>query len=475
MEITLIIATGIIAFLVWRVIADSRKQTALTADAAAAAARLQEAQTAAAARFQETQAAADKRLQEAQQAAAARLQEAQAERDNERKLREEYQARTARATADLRATQQVLQEVRDQAARDEAERQQRIAKEVSLAREQMQAQFNREMQERTDRLNREQKQRLEEAKQQNKEQMDAVVAPLKKEMADLRKQNEEGQKQRAEQAATIQEQIRYIVEHDKERDRTTQALTDALKNKGKVQGDWGEYVLADILRDSGLREPDEFECQVNIRTESGANERPDVIVKHPNGSRVVIDSKVSLTAYTDYCGAENDAERAAAEQANYRSVWQHVTELAEKEYEKDVNGALPMVLMFVPNEGAYMLALNHDAGLLTKAWMKHIVIINPTNLMAFLDLILRMWENTRQEKNAAAIIDSATKLYDKFCTFLDGYVSMGTRLDGLRNDYDKGIKQLRDGTGNITKRLNDLRALGVKTTKAIPEPVKSLE
>jgi DNA recombination protein RmuC len=235
-----------------------------------------------------------------------------------------------------------------------------------------------------------------------------------------------------------------------------------------VQGDWGEQVLTNILQDSGLRQGEEYFVQDNVKNEEGKNLRPDVIVKGADGTRIIIDSKVSLTAYTDYVGAENDEQRKTAIKANHESIWKHVEELSKKNYAKLVENAVPIVLMFVPNEGSYILAMNHDPHLGAKAYQKGVLIINPTNLMVVLQLIFLTWQNTRQEKHYEAIRKAAAGIYEKYSTFAEGYVTLGNQINILRNTYEKGVGQLREGRGNLSSRMEALLQYGVTTNKRLP-------
>ena len=359
-------------------------------------------------------------------------------------------ARLANAEQTLQATK-ALHEQNAEAQR------QVFQTELQLAREGMRAQFEKEMQARTEQL-----------KKANTENMQQVVDPLKRELDLLRELVAKSKESSDKNTASLAQSIRTIIEHDQARDKTTQTLANALKNRGKVQGDWGEQVLTNILHDSGLREGEEYFVQDNVKDEEGKTLRPDVIVKGADGTRIIIDSKVSLTAYSDYVGAEDDEQRKAAIKANHESIWKHVEELAKKNYAKLVDNAVPIVLMFVPNEGSYILAMNHDASLGSKAYQKGVLIINPTNLMVVLRLIFLTWQNTRQEKNYEAIRKAAAGIYEKYTSFAESYVALGRQIDTARNTYEKGVGQLREGRGNLSSRLESLLQYGVTTTKHLP-------
>ena len=375
-------------------------------------------------------------------------------------LREKHEQsirKESTTAAQLAATMQILEQTKNQAIKDAQAQQKTFQDELTIARESMRAQFEKEM------LN-----RAEQLKKANTENMQQVVEPLKRELDLLREVVNKSKESSDKNTASLAQSIKNIIEHDLQRDKTTQTLADALKNRGKVQGDWGEQVLTNILRDSGLREGEEYFVQDNVKDGEGNNLRPDVIVNGADGSRVIIDSKVSLTAYADYVGAEDDHQRKVAIKANYDSIWKHVEELSKKNYYRVVEKAVPIVLMFVPNEGSYILAMNYDSSLGSKAYQKGILIINPTNLMVVLRLIFLTWQNTRQEKNYEAIRKAAAGIYEKYTTFAESYVALGRQIETARNTYEKGVGQLREGRGNLSSRLESLLQYGVTTSKSLP-------
>lgn len=376
-------------------------------------------------------------------------------------LREEKDTLTrkeASTAAALHATQEALIQAKEQANKDADTQQKIFQTELNLARESMRTQFEKEMMERTEQL-----------KKINAEQMKQVVSPLKRELDLLRELVAQSKESSDKNTASLAQSIKSIIEHDQARDKTTQTLANALKNRGKVQGDWGEQVLTNILRDSGLREGEEYLVQDNVKDETGKNLRPDVIVKGADGTRIIIDSKVSLSAYTDYVGAEDEEQRKIAIKANYESIWKHVEELSNKNYAAIVDKAVPIVLMFVPNEGSYILAMNHDPSLGSKAYQKGVLVINPTNLVVVLRLILMTWQNTRQEKNYQAIRKAASGIYEKYVTFTESYLTLGRQIDAARATYEKGVGQLREGRGNLSSKLESLLQYGVTTNKHLPE------
>ena len=311
------------------------------------------------------------------------------------------------------------------------------------------------------------KERSDDLKGVNKEQMDNITKPFFKEMEELRKMIGETKTGTDKTTTELGATIKTVMDRSEQMSKDTQNLAEALKNRGKVQGDWGEQVLENILRDSGLRENEEYFVQQSTKDEERNDKRPDIIVRCADGTKVVIDSKVSLTAYTDYIGAETEEERKAAIKANRESIWSHVKELADKDYTKLVQQFVPMVLMFVPNEGSYILALNDDPQIGQKAFSKGVLIINPTNLMLALKLILQTWRNTRQEESCQKIIDAAKKIYEKYCTFTDSMNEVGEQLSRAQKSYDKAVGQMKEGRGNLSGCINGLIDLGVQSSKKI--------
>lgn len=317
------------------------------------------------------------------------------------------------------------------------------------------------------------KERSEEFKGANKEQMEAFTKPLLQELDNMRRQLGETKEGSDKNIAELGGALKKMMEQSLKLGKDAENLAEALKNRGKVQGDWGEQILTNILQDSNLREGEEFFTQKNYVGKDGKDYRPDVVVKAADGSMIIVDSKVSLTAYSNYVSAEDEATREQASKDNLASVMSHVDELAAKNYPSHVPNALPYVLMFVPNEGSYILAMNRDPQIGIKAYKKGVLIINPTNLMMALSLILFTWKNTRQEENCAKILDAAVALYEKFCTFSETFVDLGRQLGTASKTYERAKSQVNEGPGNIISRFENMHKLGLATTKTISEKLLS--
>ena len=317
---------------------------------------------------------------------------------------------------------------------------------------------------------------------QENNQMDELLKPIKEQFADFKKSVEESKTQnevnKKELQSTFEATMKLFQQEQQQavtslKEQTSKIgsdaanLTKALKGDSKMQGDWGEMVLETILEHSGLRKDEEFFIQENTKDENGKNFRPDVIVRFPEGRSVVIDSKVSLTAYTDALAAETDEERERLMKSHALSVRKHIDELAEKDYSKLVDDAIGFVLMFIPNETSYIAAMKQQPDLSRYAYQKKIIIISPSNLLMALQLAYNLWQYDRQNKNVEKIVKTAADLYDKVVGFEDTFTSIGDLLTRLSGTYDKAKKQLYDGTGNVMRRVESLKNLGVTPKKQI--------
>lgn len=309
------------------------------------------------------------------------------------------------------------------------------------------------------------KQQQEELKKTNKESVEKLIAPLNQQMESMNKLMTDTRSANEKSTASLEGALKQMVQQTENVGRQADNLAEAMKNKGKVHGDWGEQVLDDILEGSGLREGIEFTKQEVIQIGNRESYRPDFIINTPEGGRIIVDSKVSLTAYTDAIGAETKDEYEQLVKKNYDSVWTHVTELAKKEYPKYVQGAMNYVLMFMPNEGAYVMAMNYNRSLAQEAYRKGIIILNPTNLMLTLNLVLQSWNGTRQEDNCRKIIEAANGMYDKVVGLVDTSVSLSKQLSTAAGTCKTLTDQLSDGRGNLLKRVDDLRGMGITSTK----------
>lgn len=311
-------------------------------------------------------------------------------------------------------------------------------------------------------------------KESNEQRLSEILTPFRNNLKDLQEKIDKCYTDEVAEVKSLKENLKQLAELNTTISREARELTEALKGKSKVQGDWGEMVLRQILEKSGLEEGVNFTLQATTNTdgtkivgEENNRLRPDVIFHLPEGKNIVIDSKVSLTAYVDYVNASSDEERESKLAAHLTSVSSHVKELTTKQYQRYVKDAADFVMMFVPNEGAYMAAMNADPNLWERAYQQHIVIISPTHLISVLKLMYQLWTRDKQTKNAIKIAEETGKLYDKLCGFVADLEAVGGSLDKARQSYDAAFGKLSTGKGNLLKRAEDIKSLGIKTTKQL--------
>ncbi len=316
----------------------------------------------------------------------------------------------------------------------------------------------------------------------NRIQIDELLKPLKEQFADFKRTVEESKTMnevnKKELQSTFETTMKLFQQEQQQtvsllKEQTLKIgsdaanLTKALKGDSKMQGDWGEMVLETILENSGLRKDEEFFIQENTKDENGKNYRPDVIVRFPEGRSVIIDSKVSLTAYTDAISTDDEAERDRLMKAHTLSVKKHIDELAEKDYGKLVDDAIGFVLMFIPNETSYIAAMKLQPNLSRYAYSKKVIIISPSNLLMALQLAYNLWQYDRQNKNVEKIVKTAADLYDKVAGFEDTFNGIGDMLTKLNTYYTKARNQLYEGSGNVMRRVENLKSYGVTPKKKI--------
>jgi DNA recombination protein RmuC len=304
---------------------------------------------------------------------------------------------------------------------------------------------------------------------QNKLQIDQILDPVKVKLTEFQKGLQDAHLESAKERATLEEQIKNLTSVSAKMNEETTNLTRALKGKTQTQGAWGEMILATILERSGLREGEEYVTQQSESGEDGSRLRPDVVVNLPNDQRIIIDAKVSLTAFNNYVNAETDLERSAALKAHMSSLRSHVKALAKKEYHALSSSGLDYVIMFVPIEGALAAALQEDSALTSFAVENNVAIATPTTLMMALRTVANVWQVERRNRNAEEIAKRAGSLHDKFVGFLTDMGHVGTRLDNARASYHDAMNKLSLGKGNLVGQVVQLKDLGAKAYKTIPE------
>ena len=322
----------------------------------------------------------------------------------------------------------------------------------------------------------------EELQRANRTQMDDLLRPIKEQFTDFKRAVDESKMQNEVNKTELQKAFENTMKLFQQQQQQTvdslkqqterigedaANLSRALKGESKTQGDWGEMVLETLLENSGLQRDEEFFVQESVKSEEGATFRPDVVVRFPEGRSVVIDSKVSLTAYADAVATDDEHERDRLLSEHAKSVRRHVDELSAKSYDKLVEDAIGFVLMFVPNENSYIAAMKQQPDLSRYAYQKRIIIISPSNLLMALQLAYNLWQYDRQSKNVEKIVKTAADLYDKVAGFTETFTDLEGQLQRLTRNFEQARGQLFDGKGNVLRRIDGLRALGVTPKKRI--------
>lgn len=305
---------------------------------------------------------------------------------------------------------------------------------------------------------------------QNREQITGLLTPLRDKLAEFQQGLQNAHTESAKERATLAEQIRNLTAESSKMNTETHNLTQALKGKTQTQGAWGEMILSTILERSGLREGEEYVTQESHSLEDGARLRPDVVVNLPQGQRMVVDSKVSLTAFEAYVSAENDAARAMHMKSHVNSLRTHIRSLGSKEYHALTGDGLDYVIMFVPIEGALAVALQEEPGLTAFAAENNVAIATPSTLMIALRTVANVWRVERRNRNAETIAKRAGLLYDKFAGFVGDMEGLGDRLRKASESYDAAMGKLSTGRGNLLVQVEQLKEMGAKTSKSLPKP-----
>jgi DNA recombination protein RmuC len=307
---------------------------------------------------------------------------------------------------------------------------------------------------------------------QNKTNLDIILNPFKERLKEFELKVDQTYKSESAERITLKAEIKNLVELNKQISEEANNLATALKGDNKQQGNWGELVLEKILERTGLREGVEYKTQVNTQNTEGDKIKPDVIVFLPDQKHIIIDSKVSLVAYEACVNATNPEDRERFLKMHLESLRSHIKLLSDKNYHTANGfGSPDFVLLFVPIESSFSLAVQADAELFNFAWDRKIVIVSPSTLLATLRTIASIWKQERQTRNAIQIAEEGGKLYDKFVTFYEDLKKTGEKMDDAKKSYVEAMKKLYEGSGNLVRRAEIMRELGAKNTKDLPQSI----
>ena len=304
---------------------------------------------------------------------------------------------------------------------------------------------------------------------QNKENIENILNPLKEKIKTFEDKVEKSQKENISIHSSLKEQLLNLQSQNLKITQEAENLTKALKGDSKMQGNWGELVLERVLEKSGLEKDREYSVQQSFTREDGSRVLPDVIINLPDGKKMVVDSKVSLTAYERYINVEEEFQEKYLKE-HISSIKNHVDQLSSKKYEDLYEMESPdFVLMFVPIEPAFAIAINNDNSIYNKAFEQNIVIVTPSTLLATLRTIDSMWNNEKQQRNAIEIARQAGALYDKFEGFISDLTKVGKKMDEAKIEYKGAMNKLVEGRGNIITSIEKLKKMGAKAKKSLPD------
>ncbi len=308
--------------------------------------------------------------------------------------------------------------------------------------------------------------------EQNKEKLDEILNPLKEKISEFERKVEETNKESIKGHASLKEQLQMLKEMNLQITQEAKNLTTALKGQSKTQGNWGEFILESILEKSGLVKGREYVVQESLTTESGKRLQPDVIINLPENKSIIIDSKVSLVGYEKFISEEDEHQKQLGLREHINSIRAHIKNLSGKNYQNLYQlESLDFVLMFMPIEPAFAIAVQSDPSIFTDAFEQNIVIVSPSTLLATLRTISSIWRQENQNRNALEIARQSGEMLDKFTAFVDDLISVGKGLISAKDNYDKAMNKLTDGRGNLISRSEKIKKLGAKASKTLPPAI----
>jgi DNA recombination protein RmuC len=304
---------------------------------------------------------------------------------------------------------------------------------------------------------------------QNQQNLTQILSPLKERIKDFEDKVQRHYDEENREKASLKQQITMLHELNQKMSTDAQNLTKALKGDTKTQGNWGEFILESILEKSGLQKDREFTVQASMVGEEGKRYQPDVLIHLPESKVLIIDSKVSLVAYEKFISSDDEAFMQLALKEHLQSIRNHLKGLSDKKYQQLQFGkTLDFVLMFVPIEPAFAMAVQHDGQLFNEAFEKNIVIVSPTTLLATLRTVASIWKQEKQTRHAIEIASKAGDLYDKFHGFIEDMIDLGKRMDASKSTYENAMKRLSTGRGNVIRQVEELKRIGANASKQLP-------
>lgn len=304
--------------------------------------------------------------------------------------------------------------------------------------------------------------------EQNKTQIGDILKPLGVKIQEFEKRVNEVYSDETKERSALKHQLVELLQKNQQLSKDAQNLTSALKGENKSAGNWGEMILQSILEKSGLRKDEQYRAQKSFVSEDGKIFQPDVIIDLPGNKSLVVDSKVSLVAYERFASAENEDEKVIAIKEHIASVRKHIKDLSDKNYQKIYQlNTLDFILLFMPIEPAFSTALQNDRELFNFAFDKNIVIVSPTTLLATLRTVDNFWKQELQNRNVLQIADEAAAMYEKFVGFTEAMIDVGKKMDSSKDSYQTAMSRLSTGPGNVVRKIENLKKLGLKVSKSI--------
>lgn len=306
--------------------------------------------------------------------------------------------------------------------------------------------------------------------EQNQSNISSLLEPLKVRIAEFQGQVQQVYVQEGKDRSALTEQVKQLMQLNNQLSKDAHNLTSALKGQSKMQGNWGELILERVLEASGLRNGHEYDVQESHARSDGSRAQPDVVIHLPEDKHLVVDAKVSLNAYEEYANSETDQQRDAAVKRHLESVRGHIRELSDKNYQQLYGiRSLDFVLMFIPIEPAFMLAISSEADLWQDAWKKNVLLVSPSTLLFVVRTVAHLWRQEQQSRNAQEIASRGAELYDKLVGFVEDLDTLGARMQQAQKAYDGAYSKFSGGRGNVIRQAEMLKELGVKPTKQLSQ------